>query len=275
MPQLRFFSHHGAFFSLSLLALFALVGCGPDHPPADLKIETEFGDVYVRLSDSTPQHKARLLSDVESGRMKGSMVFRVVERFMIQCGIPSEKVAADSTDLLEPEIKPGLHHIRGAVAIPRHSDDVNPRRLSAPLQFYIVTGEKQTDEDIDAAEAAINEAQLKNEAVLLSLEPEHRWLRNLDYEKLKRENPDSLDRLNQELIEKLKRRHKPFAFSESARKAYRESGGAPTLDAQYTVVGTVVRGMENVDKLSKMPTHQHSERPVRELGLIIKKVASH
>lgn len=46
------------------------------------------------------------------------------------------------------------------------------------------------------------------------------------------------------------------SFSSEHRKIYQTEGGAPHLDGEHTVFGEVIRGMDVVDKISKVPADQ-------------------
>ncbi len=58
-----------------------------------------------------------------------------------------------------------------------------------------------------------------------------------------------------------------FEFSQEQLKAYEEIGGAPTLDAQYTVFGEVVEGMDVVDKIATVEKDQ-ADRPTTDVKII-------
>lgn len=58
-------------------------------------------------------------------------------------------------------------------------------------------------------------------------------------------------------------------FSEAQRKAYKEQGGAPWLDGQYTVFGEVVQGMKVIERIERASTDSQ-DRPKKDI--IIKKI---
>ena len=58
-----------------------------------------------------------------------------------------------------------------------------------------------------------------------------------------------------------------FEFSDQQLKDYEEVGGAPTLDAQYTVFGQVVEGMDVVDKIATVEK-DGADRPVEDVKII-------
>lgn len=58
-----------------------------------------------------------------------------------------------------------------------------------------------------------------------------------------------------------------FEFSDEQLKTYEEIGGAPTLDAQYTVFGEVVDGMEVVDMIASAQK-DGADRPKEDIKII-------
>ncbi len=63
-------------------------------------------------------------------------------------------------------------------------------------------------------------------------------------------------------------RRKKIAYSEEQRKMYREIGGAPNLDMDYTVYGEVVEGLDVIDKIAAV--QKNGERPVKDVKMTIK-----
>ncbi len=58
-----------------------------------------------------------------------------------------------------------------------------------------------------------------------------------------------------------------FEFSDEQLEAYATVGGAPTLDAQYTVFGEVVEGMDVVDKIATAD-RDSADRPKTDIKII-------
>jgi len=130
---------------LASLALLML-GCeqGSEHTHA--LIHTEFGDIKVKLYNSTPKHRDNFIKLAEEGFYDSLLFHRVIPGFMIQGGDPDSKNAAPGQPLgqggpgytLAPEI--GELHYKGALAAARKGDSQNPERRSSGSQFYIVEG---------------------------------------------------------------------------------------------------------------------------------------
>jgi len=119
-------------------------------------IETNMGNITVKLYNETPKHRANFLKLVKSGVYNGILFHRVISDFMIQAGDPDSKHASDTTLLgngsvgyrISAEIVSKYYHKRGALAAARESDEENPKKESDGSQFYIVTGKIFTPEKL-------------------------------------------------------------------------------------------------------------------------------
>ena len=111
-------------------------------------IETEFGDMKVRLYDETPKHRDNFIKLAEEGYFDGTLFHRIIDGFMIQGGDPDSKNAAPGAALgmggpdykIPAEINPDLLHYKGVLAAARQADVFNPEKESNGSQFYIVQG---------------------------------------------------------------------------------------------------------------------------------------
>src|SRR5215813_1834220 len=59
----------------------------------DVLLQTNYGDIIVRLSDSTPLHRDNFLKLVKIGYYDSTLFHRVIKNFMIQGGDPESKNA--------------------------------------------------------------------------------------------------------------------------------------------------------------------------------------
>ena len=177
-------------------------------------IITDFGDMIIELSDSTPAHRDNFLKLASDGFYDNLLFHRVINGFMIQGGDPKSKGAAPNARLgdggpgytIPAEIRPDHLHTKGALAAARQGDRVNPEKRSSGSQFYIVQGKTWTDTELSQMEMRAN-------AVAPS-----------------------------------------FKFSDENKEAYKTVGGTPFLDMNYTVFGHVVEGLDIIDSIAKVQT---------------------
>jgi cyclophilin family peptidyl-prolyl cis-trans isomerase len=150
-------------FTLLTLAL-VLNGVGQKDPiitkkdrKKDVLLQTNYGDIVVRLSDSTPLHRDNFLKLVKTGYYDSVLFHRVIKNFMIQSGDPNSKHAKPGEPLgnggpeyrIPSEFRTTLFHKKGVIAAAR---DNNPEKESSGSQFYIVQGKVFTDEGLDSVE---------------------------------------------------------------------------------------------------------------------------
>jgi cyclophilin family peptidyl-prolyl cis-trans isomerase len=126
----------------------------------DVMLQTNMGDITIRLSDSTPLHRDNFLKLVKQGFYDSVLFHRVIKNFMIQSGDPDSKNAPAGQPLgnggpgytIPAEFRATLFHKKGVIAAARQSDDVNPMKESSGSQFYITQGKIFTDAGLDSVE---------------------------------------------------------------------------------------------------------------------------
>jgi cyclophilin family peptidyl-prolyl cis-trans isomerase len=273
--------------SLLLIVPIAMFSCKSNEEPKEIKsenqeikklsaeeltkattvlIETEYGNIKVKLYDETPKHKANFLKLVNDGFYNGTLFHRVINQFMIQGGDPDSKNAAPGVMLgnggpgydIDAEFNDSLFHKKGVIAAAREGDDVNPKKMPSGSQFYIVQGHLFTDEELDEVEI-----KLSTNAYLTS---------HPNIQKALDDYANVQDTKNyNKLIESIPKK-KDFVrirIPEFKRKVYKTLGGVPHLDNNYTVFGEVVEGMNVIDKIAAVETDGR-DRPLKDVKMTIK-----
>jgi cyclophilin family peptidyl-prolyl cis-trans isomerase len=118
-----------------------------------VQVQTEYGNINITLSDSTPLHRDNFIKLVKEKFYDSLLFHRVINEFMIQGGDPQSKNAVAGTMLgnggltytIPAEFNLNLFHKRGALAAAR---DNNPAKASSSTQFYIVQGKKWNDAEL-------------------------------------------------------------------------------------------------------------------------------
>ena len=245
-------------------------------PASWTKVElvTTKGTMVVALNPAQKIHTANFLKLVKSGYYNGLLFHRVIKDFMIQSGDPKSKNAVagqplgdgDPGYLLDNEIKDTLYHFRGALSAARMPESVNPMRKSSGSQFFIVTGNKTSEEEFKRTlESQAFQIFLANPAnqkykekgMALSQAGDAKALRELEAEVAQLMNPivdDLFSKVPKNII-----------------KRYQYWGGASSLDNQYTVFGKLIKGYYVLDAIEKVATDQ-SDRPEQDVKIISAKV---
>lgn len=229
-------------------------------------LETEFGNMKIKLYDETPKHKENFLKLASQGFFNDLLFHRVINGFMIQGGDPDSKNAPAGIMLgnggpgyqIDAEFNDSLFHKKAILAAAREGDQVNPEKKSSGSQFYIVQGKKYTEEELTAMEE-----QSSAKEYILSHEDVYNQLQMLQQA---RDN-DAIDKLFEDILKK-----KDFVLNKMPdfkRQAYKEIGGTPFLDNNYTVFGEVIEGIDVIDKIANVQTDQN-DRPVNDIKMEIK-----
>ena len=193
-------------------------------------METNKGNIELKLYDATPLHRDNFKNLVEEGAFDSLLFHRVIKNFMIQGGDPDSKYAEPGALLGEGDrpytipaefrLEEGIFHRRGAFAAAREGDDVNPEQRSSAMQFYIVWGKVFNDEELDYIQKRIDNYT------------------------------DGRVKLTPEM-----------------REVYKSVGGTPHLDGQYTVFGEVVSGLDVVDAIQQSATDTN-DRPLEDVRIL-------
>ena len=122
-------------------------------------IETDLGNIQVKLYDQTPLHKENFEKLVADRFYDNVLFHRIIAGFMIQTGNPATKPTFNEDSLrnalnytVPAEFIPEYFHKKGALAAARVGDQANPEKRSSSSQFYIVLGRTFIDGELDQIE---------------------------------------------------------------------------------------------------------------------------
>jgi len=129
-----------------------------------LVLETDMGDITIRLFNETPEYRDNFIKLTKEHFYDSLLIHRVIPDFGIQTGAADTRYAEKGDVVgwkgpgytLPAHIVPGLFHKRGMIGSPRKPDTKNRKRRSDGSQFYIVSGRKYFDKELDEIEEENN-----------------------------------------------------------------------------------------------------------------------
>lgn len=133
-------------------AVAKLEAYGQNNPDSLAVISTRHGDIKVRLYKETPLHRANFVRLTKAGFYNEGEFYRVVKGFAVQGGDSDERKMSQGSYKIPQELHPQYVHKRGALAMARYGDDRNPEKESSSHNFYIVTGESVSKDELLAFE---------------------------------------------------------------------------------------------------------------------------
>lgn len=180
-----------------------------------IEIKTVYGDIYIELYSKTKKHRANFIRLAEGGFFDETLFHRVIKDFMIQGGDPFSRIPEKKDSVGEGG--PGY--------------EIDAEFFSEYIHKRGVIAAARNSDDVN---------------------PKRKSAGSQFYIVQGRKFTDAeLDKFEQRISGNLKR---TFKFSLEARKVYKEIGGTPWLDMQYTVFGEVIKGMDVVDKIAYVKT---------------------
>ncbi|HIX20791.1 MAG TPA: peptidylprolyl isomerase [Candidatus Parabacteroides faecavium] len=235
-------------------------------------MHTSMGDIQLKLYNETPKHRDNFIQLVKDGTYNGLLFHRVIKDFMIQGGDVTSKNAPMNKSLGAGDLGytvpaefnyPKYFHKKGALCAARTGDEVNPERASSASQFYIVTGKKYSEAELNQMEKQL-ENRLK-QSIFARLQAENKP-KIMEY--YRSGNKEELAILRDTLIGKTEleaeKRKDETKLPKELCEIYKTEGGVPFLDNQYTVYGEVVKGIEVVEAIQNVKTNKQ-DRPTENV----------
>ena len=235
-------------------------------------MHTSMGDIQLKLYNETPKHRDNFIQLVKDGTYNGLLFHRVIKDFMIQGGDVTSKDAPMNKSVGAGDLGytvpaefnyPKYFHKKGALCAARTGDEVNPERASSASQFYIVTGKKYSEAELNQMEKQL-ENRLK-QSIFARLQAENKP-KIMEY--YRSGNKEELAILRDTLIGKTEleaeKRKDETKLPKELREIYKTEGGVPFLDNQYTVYGEVVKGIEVVEAIQNVKTNKQ-DRPTENV----------
>lgn len=185
-------------------------------------IETPHGQMVVRLFDDTPLHRDNFKRLVADGVLDSTLFHRVIAGFMIQGGDPNSR---DDDPYDDGRGGPGY---------------------TVPAE--IVSGRYHHRGALAAARTGD------------AMNPE-RASSGSQFYLVHGTRFDSLQLAGVEEMIRQTLRDTTFRFTPEQRDVYMREGGAPNLDAQYTVFGELLEGFEVLDRIAMAATARSTGTP--------------
>lgn len=270
--------NRGEIMKKTLLLLFLVMAtinttCSQENG-TEVELQTEYGNIRIRLYDETPLHRDNFVKLVKEGFYKDQLFHRIIKDFMIQGGDPGSRAASDTTRLgtggpgytIPAEIVyPRYFHKRGALAAARTGNDSNPMKESSGSQFYIVVGKKYSDKEL---------TKMEDEKIGRERQTIYNDLQNKNKDTIKAfyssSDLDGLATFRQGLSAQAaeEAEAKCPRYTAEEREAYTKVGGAPHLDNEYTVFGEMISGWDVLEKIQKVKTSSN-DRPAKDVRMNI------
>jgi len=260
-------------FVIALAILSTFGGCKrSSHIKGDepvVLIETDMGDITLKLYNETPKHRDNFIKLAEEGFYDGVVFHRVIENFMIQGGDPTTKEGSKSTTddagyTIDAEFVPHLIHKKGALAAARMGDAQNPEKKSSGSQFYIVQGQVFNLDELEKQAERKNQMIRNSKINEMVMDKADRLMDegiNPDFTKIYTEMQDTIALVINNLD--------PYKFSKEQIEAYTTIGGTPHLDGDYTVFGEVIDGFDVIDKIAAVETGT-ADKPIKDVRMRVK-----
>lgn len=129
-----------------------------------LVLETDAGNITIKLFNETPEYRDNFIRLAKEHYFDSLLIHRVIADFGIQSGAADTRYAEPKASVgwkgpgytIPSHVVPSLFHKRGMIGSPRKPDTANQRRRSDGSQFYMVSGRKYSDNELNDLEEQNN-----------------------------------------------------------------------------------------------------------------------
>lgn len=195
-------------------------------------IQTTEGDITLKLYNETPLHRDNFIKLVKAKTYNGVLFHRVIQEFMIQGGDPNSKTAAPDAMLGDGDVGYTL-----------------PAEIRTPKIYHkrgALAAARQGDN--------VNPEKASSGCQFYIVVG-------------KKFTDEQLDKLQESQIARYGHvNDSTYKFGPQARQDYKTIGGTPHLDGNYTVYGEVLKGMDVVERISKVETNR-ADRPAKNIRI--------
>ena len=234
-----------SYFKIALFILastLVMSSCGSlrfgKNKEQKILIQTTEGDITLKLYNETPLHRDNFIKLVKAKTYNGVLFHRVIQEFMIQGGDPNSKTAAPDAMLGDGDVGYTL-----------------PAEIRTPKIYHkrgALAAARQGDN--------VNPEKASSGCQFYIVVG-------------KKFTDEQLDKLQESQIARYGHANdSTYKFGPQARQDYKTIGGTPHLDGNYTVYGEVLKGMEVVERISKVETNR-ADRPAKDIRIKKMKLA--
>lgn len=239
-------------------------------------IETNMGNMKIKLYNDTPHHRDHFIRLAKSGQYDGTLFYRCIKNFVIQGGssdsrgaIKGQNIGFGKGVIIDAEMNDEHYHKKGALAAPRQPDRENFFKESDISQFYIVHGRVYPMQEIEYIEKKTN-IPIKNAITRKYYTPEKKALldslkRIKQYDKFR----SIAAKIKQDIAFEWNGNKEKIFMSDEKKTDYTTHGGVHHLDREYTVFGEVIEGLEIIDKIVNIPTDKN-DRPLQDVKIKVR-----
>jgi len=200
-----------------------------DAPKRIVEIETEFGVMKAELFNFTPKHRDNFIKLAEEGFYDGTLFHRVMQGFMAQGGDPDSKTAT-------PDQRLGIGEL----------DYTIPAEIVPGANHYkgALAAARKPDSTNPNKESSACQFYIVQGST---------------------HTPQQL----QQYVNQKAQRGIRLQYSPNQVEFYKNEGGAPILDMDYTVFGQVIEGAHIIDKLAAVPVGV-ANRPIKDIPMKVR-----